>query len=250
MAAWLIILINVLITVAIIGLVLLVAPNLIARLRTAKTPGTRIWPEISRLWRTFFSNFTISHSARDITETFRLLFVAMLLFGACLLVWSVGAAVLRAGYLVVAHPVPVPPLSSPPKFPSTWRIWSFLVLEVLRATGGIAALCFAGGLIGGLLGFLFGLPRAAPAGSGGTAPPSRRNWQTSTNLTDISDWLTKIIIGVGLVTATQIWGGFLTLTGSVAVWLFNARHGSPVVIPAAIIGSHIWFHAHLSLYGT
>jgi hypothetical protein len=112
------------------------------------------------------------------------------------------------------------------------------MLEMLRATGGMAALCFAGGLIGGLLGFLFGLPHSAPAATGNT--PSRGNWRTSTNLSDISDWLTKIIIGVGLVTATHIWSGFHGLTASAADWLFNARHGSPVVIPAAIVGAAIF----------
>jgi hypothetical protein len=66
-------------------------------------------------------------------------------------------------------------------------------------------------LVGVLLGFLFGIPRTLQQGdhlnnSASTAdPPSakdtarrRRTYQVNTNLEEISDWLTKIIVGVGL----------------------------------------------------
>jgi hypothetical protein len=67
-------------------------------------------------------------------------------------------------------------------------------------------------LAGGLVGFLFGIPRspqplttpAEPGKSPSTgAPPQsgRDGYQGNTNLEQISDWLTKILVGVGL---TQI----------------------------------------------
>jgi hypothetical protein len=54
-------------------------------------------------------------------------------------------------------------------------------------------------MVGGALGFLFGIPRAGradlPEGEGSSAMRFRAN----TNLEDISDWLTKILVGVGLI---------------------------------------------------
>lgn len=68
-------------------------------------------------------------------------------------------------------------------------------------------------LAGGLLGFLFGIPRtiqqearpvAQPNGKPGEVPKEQRQeitYGVNTNLEQISDWLTKILVGVGL---TQI----------------------------------------------
>ncbi|MGC1853066.1 MAG: hypothetical protein WA687_11565 [Solirubrobacterales bacterium] len=65
----------------------------------------------------------------------------------------------------------------------------------------VAACAFA---VGSLLGFLFGIPQYfanADAANSGTGKPS---YQPNTNLTQVSDWLTKIIIGVGLVEFRQL----------------------------------------------
>jgi hypothetical protein len=49
---------------------------------------------------------------------------------------------------------------------------------------------------GGIVGFLFGIPRTVQ----GSAPSERvTRFQGNTNLEQVSDWLTKIIVGVGLV---------------------------------------------------
>lgn len=73
---------------------------------------------------------------------------------------------------------------------------------VLRFTGGAALLCAAAGMLGILVGFLFGIPRT-PIGIEGQ--PGGVN----TNLEQISDWLTKILVGVGLTQLeslpTRLW---------------------------------------------
>src|ERR1700722_20088570 len=51
-------------------------------------------------------------------------------------------------------------------------------------------------LAGGLVGLLFGIPRSALS-SAGTTPTGK--YQANSNLVEVSDWLTKIIVGVGLV---------------------------------------------------
>lgn len=65
-----------------------------------------------------------------------------------------------------------------------------------------SALMVAGAatLSGGLLGFLFGVPRTAPAEAGADdlLRTQRSRYRANTNLEQISDWLTKILVGVGL----------------------------------------------------
>ncbi|WNG45609.1 hypothetical protein F0U60_17005 [Archangium minus] len=82
--------------------------------------------------------------------------------------------------------------------------------------GATAAFTGAALLVGGLLGFLFGIPRtlqrdlrrdASRNGAHGdaSAEPSRElSYQANTNLEQISDWLTKILVGVGLTQTSTI----------------------------------------------
>jgi hypothetical protein len=77
------------------------------------------------------------------------------------------------------------------------------------ASLGVAALLAGGSLLtGGLLGFLFGVPRSqkpeqtsvnegSKSSDADGAPPSNR-YRPNTNLEEVSDWLTKILVGVGL----------------------------------------------------
>lgn len=61
-------------------------------------------------------------------------------------------------------------------------------------------------LSGTALGFLFGIPKilqnSQATDANATAPTYQQ--QVNTNLTEISDWLTKIIVGLGLVSLTKI----------------------------------------------
>jgi len=98
---------------------------------------------------------------------------------------------------------------------------AFLGLVLYFAAGDHGLEVFAVGLLtaaaafaaGALLGFLFGIPRflaqqgvaAAPGGAGG---PS---YAPNTNLEQISDWLTKILVGVGLIQLGQVGHAISTL---------------------------------------
>lgn len=74
--------------------------------------------------------------------------------------------------------------------------------SILGVSGIVAACAFA---VGSLLGFLFGIPQYTARGAA-TAPTDKASYQPNTNLTQVSDWLTKIIIGVGLVQFGQLTG--------------------------------------------
>ncbi len=62
--------------------------------------------------------------------------------------------------------------------------------------GTAMAVAGAASLAGGIVGFLFGIPRTI---QGTAAPAEGTQYQRYTNLEQVSDWLTKIIVGVGLV---------------------------------------------------
>ncbi len=73
-------------------------------------------------------------------------------------------------------------------------------LPVCLFTAGASLAC------GILVGFLFGIPKASQDGSAQplASPPAGGGLKANTNLEQISDWLTKIIVGVGLVQLTKI----------------------------------------------
>jgi hypothetical protein len=89
-----------------------------------------------------------------------------------------------------------------------------LWIDVRNALTGLiwALACFVSG---GALGFIFGIPKVLqqapqkqPGESKTGASNSNRNanyrQEVNTNLTEISDWLTKMIVGVGLVNLKEI----------------------------------------------
>lgn len=100
----------------------------------------------------------------------------------------------------------------------------YLVMMAIVAGAGIAAVGFAEQSVtavtvgiasfmgGGILGFLFGIPRYAASPSDKKvlteADASAVKYQANTNLEQISDWLTKILVGVGLTQFRPIGEGF------------------------------------------
>ena len=89
-------------------------------------------------------------------------------------------------------------------FPASWP----KTQEVVSTFGAGLLLAWASFLVGALLGFVFGIPRAlAKTASEREDSQSRRNslaYNPNTNLEQISDWLTKIIVGVGLIQLTKV----------------------------------------------
>jgi hypothetical protein len=96
----------------------------------------------------------------------------------------------------------------------------FLVQSIPPSAGAGAAsaagvvvfvLFCAAGAVGAAAGFLFGLPRSRVAdmttgGQSGAAsnPPPSTSYLTNSNLIKVSDWLTTIIIGLGLVNLRKV----------------------------------------------
>jgi hypothetical protein len=84
-------------------------------------------------------------------------------------------------------------------------LWTIVILIYsLSMPSGVRWSVFATAVItgscsfraGGLVGLLFGIPRSALSAAGTTAAGK---YQANSNLVEVSDWLTKIIVGVGLV---------------------------------------------------
>lgn len=107
-------------------------------------------------------------------------------------------------------------------------------LAVLGAGGAVAV---ASAMTGAVIGFLFGLPRAGKAGTGeagqqgGGAPNGGTNQadiRPNTNLEDISDWLTKILVGVGLVQLGSMADGLQRLVNYVSGSLGSGPGAGPV----------------------
>ena len=127
----------------------------------------------------------------------------------------------------------------------------FLAMSVKWLMGRVLLTAAAAAGVGGLLGFLFGIPRAgdAPADSdadGGEEgkPAGPRTLRPNTNLERVSDWLTKMLIGVGLAEAREIAGGLKR----VSQWLAPAFGGSAPLVAVCLVTFAIWgfFAAYLA----
>jgi hypothetical protein len=128
------------------------------------------------------------------------------------------------------------------------------------------AVAAASMLVGGVLGFLFGIPRtsqqpaaAAPAPASttpGVAAPANlatsREYQPNTNLEQISDWLTKILVGVGLIQVRAISDKLYSMAGGIAGALSdtpgNRSFALALVLFFAVAGfllAYLWTRLYL-----
>ena len=102
--------------------------------------------------------------------------------------------------------------------------------------GILAAVGFAAFAIGGVLGFLFGIPKLIPTkdipadAEQALAPGSnfQRLYRSNTNLEEMSDWLTKLIIGAGLVQFNELGRYFEKLVSRIAESLDSAPFASTI----------------------
>jgi hypothetical protein len=94
----------------------------------------------------------------------------------------------------------------------------------------------ASAFVGGVLGFLFGIPRTLQQEGVAPAPEANANadsgsgarridYRANTNLEQISDWLTKILVGVGLTQLPEIRKDLTTLTAFAAQGLGAQDNG-------------------------
>jgi hypothetical protein len=129
------------------------------------------------------------------------------------------------------------------------------IWRVLASSAMFAAASLAGG---GLLGVLFGVPRSMgseprSSSSAGQAPAvPLPGIGANTNLEQISDWLTKIIVGVSLTQLATIKDGAVRLFDAMAPALGGPPGGAAfagaVVIYFSVLGFFAgWFYARLRL---
>lgn len=123
----------------------------------------------------------------------------------------------------------------------------FYVLLALLGLGGLAIVLYglsqsprlqvitvglllglAAAIIGVVIGFVFGIPRRVQDGSA-SGRPGDAGYAVNTNLEQISDWLTKIIVGVGLVELSSLGSQFGVLSRA----LGGAMGNSPSSVAAA-----------------
>jgi hypothetical protein len=97
-------------------------------------------------------------------------------------------------------------------------------------------------LIGGLVGFLFGIPRTVQRSTPSTGATQ---YLGNTNLEQVSDWLTKIIVGVSLVEIGRIIPGLAKLAEILKAPLggqpSSAAFGLGVVIASALTGFFFFY---------
>lgn len=101
----------------------------------------------------------------------------------------------------------------------------------LAILGHGALLAFAFASIGGLVGFLFGIPRQVRQPDKNTSNPGdeksiqQETPRDATNLEQVSDWLTKIILGAGLTQLIKIPG----LLKALGEYFKPSFHDSPLL---------------------
>ena len=96
----------------------------------------------------------------------------------------------------------------------------------------VAAMLISAASVGAgwLLGFLFGLPRSTQK----TGDPAAFGISANTNLLDVSDWLTKIIVGISLVQIGNLPSALGRLGRSIAPMLGYAPQRNPSCAAAVI----------------
>jgi hypothetical protein len=109
---------------------------------------------------------------------------------------------------------------------------TLLTIEALVGTATLS--------VGGLLGFLFGIPRTtklrSPESAGtGDGQPIATPYEPSNNLEQVADWLTKILVGVGLVELGKVGNALAQIGDQVAKSVTPTPTGTAVVTQVIIV---------------
>jgi Kef-type K+ transport system membrane component KefB len=115
--------------------------------------------------------------------------------------------------------------------------------------GILALVSSAAWLSGGVLGFLFGVPRLRASAAVAATAPTASGLAPNTNLEQISDWLTKIIVGATLVQLRPLADEINSLALAIGAQL--ATPGAAPVAGAVMItyfaGGFMWGYLWCSL---
>lgn len=142
-----------------------------------------------------------------------------------------------------------------------WSVGSAAIV-VVELMIGVAAIA-----VGALLGFLFGIPRSQSQGdlrdgagsigqaNGSAAQPPGMNYLRSTNLEQVSDWLTKIVVGVGLIEFNRLREALASAGDFVASSFIPPVQGASLVSQATIVAfsvigflaGFLWTHVYYGL---
>jgi hypothetical protein len=143
-----------------------------------------------------------------------------------------------------------------PMFGSLWIViyafgtpgphWSYLGIAMSTAVAAFLSGCFVG--------FLFGIPRVVSSGQlrhdtaqfrrdkgSGVPTPSSNLYIPSSNLAEVSDWLTKLLLGAGLVQLTRLGVPISHLIDSVAAGLAPATAAGGTNSAAKVMAGAILF---------
>jgi hypothetical protein len=97
-------------------------------------------------------------------------------------------------------------------------------------------------VVGCLIGFLFGIPKIVSSGE------ARQNraagspaWAPSSNLAEVSDWLTKLLLGAGLVSLTKLGPPLSALINAVAAGLGGTSTNDGLAGSATVLAGAILF---------
>ena len=127
--------------------------------------------------------------------------------------------------------------------PAVYAVQAETIVQFVSVTSVGLIVAAASLTLGGLLGFIFGIPRflqeGRETGPDQDTPEGPRNnrhapYAGNTSLEQISDWLTKILIGVGLTQLANIPGALADLGDSVAVGL-GGFPGASVFVPGLVV---------------
>ena len=219
---------------------------------------------------------TDPHEKR-LTLTFNFLSSVIGLLVALTAIWAISAGVVKSEHLAIQvfgadNRGSQSGFFSQPIFPEL-RFDVFILFCItiysFQAFGVAMLVCIAAASAGAIVGFLFGVPRpisesgmqntAAKVLQGATSTPTGETkaevmtpapqsiearqapgWQSSTNLTQISDWLTKVIVGVGLVDFYKISSIVSSLSSDVSRQLLAGIAGTKLVLPALMLAGSIF----------
>jgi hypothetical protein len=116
---------------------------------------------------------------------------------------------------------------------SFWHQQGSSVLTIWAAAAGYAG---ASAMAGILVGFLFGLPRLTSDASAASS-----HWIASNNLAQVADWLTKIIVGLGLVQIGRAPSALAKLGSAISPSLGGTNASGPFGIAAILFAFVVGF---------